>query len=1326
MSLFPKSFNKARAAVFSLFLALTLTAQAWAGSTTIVISQIYGAGGNSGAVLDSDYVELFNLGSTSVSLNGWSIQYVSSAGTSASSGTSYNLPNVTLAPGQYFLMKGASGTSCTAATSPACPTITADGTSAINMSGTTGKLFLVNNTTLLTGVTPTGTSGASTCTLPSGVVDYVGFGTSATCAEGGKFTTPNATAAQAMIRTNPCTDTDNNGADFSNGTPAPHNSSTTFAPCSTATPTGPNLTAAVSPTSQTSGLAALLTAVVQPGSSPASTGLAATVDLSALGGSNAQPLYDDGSHGDVTSGNGTYSFNFTIPGGQAPGVYKLTFAVTDSQLRSATTTANLTVTAPVSFVPIHTIQGSMGTGATAPTASTYVGQVVQTSGIVTGVLSNGYYIQARDNVADSDPTTPEAIFVHAGAGAVPPTATLGSEVQVSGTVSLYPSGLSLAGTELDNVTGYTVLSTGNPLPAAVSLSASFPSPTGGPFQLMRYQSMRVTIAPSFTATEGTQGALTESAETYVSNGQFYGTVTGVPRAVREPGLEVLDPLTPTYPAIAKFDDNPEVFAVDSMDMQGGSGTPIDLATGAVLTNMTGVMDFSGSIYGPNTGSGAQSGAGPVFMIDGTNRPTVTGGMTVVSVPAAKTGELTIGDQNLERFYNATSDTTGAVVLTSTAYALRLSKASLAIRNVLGMPDIVCLEEVENLATLTDLSNKISTDAIAASQTDPAYVPYLVQGNDTSGINVAFLVKPSKADVIDVTQFGKSTTYTNSTGAQATLNDRPPLVMHVGIKRAVPTEYPLTIIVNHLRSLNGVTDATSSGQSVRLKREAQAEYLANLIQGYQAKGEHVISVGDYNNFEFNDGVVDSLNIIRGAATTASQDIVAGPTTPIVSPAMVDLAPTNVATGTYSYVYVGNAQSIDHFLVTADIAGITRTAAAHFDADFPVIFRNDSTRPEASSDHDGIVGYIAIPPGTSISLSPSSLTYSSSQPLNTPSASQPVTVTNNGATAITFTSIVASAGFTQTNSCGSSLAAGANCTVNVTFQPTQTGPQTGTLTLTDSDTTGKQAVALSGTGAGIYSAILLSANPSTAVAGTSVVLTATLSGNSTGLPSGSVTFSNNGTSIGTATIAGGVATLSTKTLPVGSNAIAASYGGDSVYPAVSTATPVTVTITAVPVPDFTFSVANSSINVSNSSPSGSATLNIAMINGFSQTVSFSCTGLPANSRCTFAPATLSASGSSTLTVVIDKAAVDPAGINPFGRNSGIAAAMLLGLPLLLRRSLRMKLRARGTLMAALLLAIAVTAISGCGSSITTGKGTSTVVVTATAGSLSHSASFTLNVQ
>ena len=174
----------------------------------------------------------------------------------------------------------------------------------------------------------------------------------------------------------------------------------------------------------------------------------------------------------------------------------------------------------------------------------------------------------------------------------------------------------------------------------------------------------------------------------------------------------------------------------------------------------------------------------MFDIDATARPTVSGGLTVVPVPAAAAGETTIGDQNFERFYTTTRNATGATIITAAAYELRKAKASLAIRNVFHTPDIFAIEEMEDIATLNDLAARVSSDAIAAGQTDPHYVAYLSQGNDTSGINVAFLINPAKIDVTDVTQVGKATTFTQpSTGSQAELNDRPPLVLRAGIKRA---------------------------------------------------------------------------------------------------------------------------------------------------------------------------------------------------------------------------------------------------------------------------------------------------------------------------------------------------------------------------------------------------------------------------------------------------------------------------------------------------------------------------------------------------------------
>src|SRR5207253_3935910 len=85
------------------------------------------------------------------------------------------------------------------------------------------------------------------------------------------------------------------------------------------------------------------------------------------------------------------------------------------------------------------------------------------------------------------------------------------------------------------------------------------------------------------------------------------------------------------------------------------------------------------------------------------------------------------------------------------------------------------------------------------------------------------------------------------------------------------------------------------------------------------------------------------------------------------------------------------------------------------------------------------------------------------LNTTSVAQSVTLTNTGTVALSVTSIVASGDFMQTNTCGTSVAAGANCAISVTFTPTATGTRTGAITITDNAAGSPQSVNLTGTGA-----------------------------------------------------------------------------------------------------------------------------------------------------------------------------------------------------------------------------------------------------------------------
>lgn len=178
-------------------------------SSGVVISQVYGAGGNVGAALRNDYIELFNRGASSVSLAGMSVQY---AATTGSSWAATPLPAVTLAPGQYFLVQESGGAN--GAVPPA-----ADATGTISMAAGAGKVALSATTTLLSGV------------CPSGLVDFVGYGTGTNCFEGSGPTGTISTTLAAIRGVHGCTDTDSNNADFSNGAPAPRNTTTTAAPC---------------------------------------------------------------------------------------------------------------------------------------------------------------------------------------------------------------------------------------------------------------------------------------------------------------------------------------------------------------------------------------------------------------------------------------------------------------------------------------------------------------------------------------------------------------------------------------------------------------------------------------------------------------------------------------------------------------------------------------------------------------------------------------------------------------------------------------------------------------------------------------------------------------------------------------------------------------------------------------------------------------------------------------------------------------------------------------------------------------------------------------
>jgi uncharacterized protein len=202
-----------------------LAPTSWAqtlGPPKVVISQLYGAGGNAGALLNADYVELRNLEANPVSMAGWSLQYTSATGSSWGSQLLTLTGNIP-ANGFYLvrLATGANG---------AALAITPDQIFGLNISATAGKMALVRDSNALVGICPIPAS--------TSVADFVGYGSTANCSEGAAAPAPSATLA-LLRQNNGCTDTDSNAGDFATGAPSPRNSTSAPQGCSAPPPPPP-------------------------------------------------------------------------------------------------------------------------------------------------------------------------------------------------------------------------------------------------------------------------------------------------------------------------------------------------------------------------------------------------------------------------------------------------------------------------------------------------------------------------------------------------------------------------------------------------------------------------------------------------------------------------------------------------------------------------------------------------------------------------------------------------------------------------------------------------------------------------------------------------------------------------------------------------------------------------------------------------------------------------------------------------------------------------------------------------------------------------------
>jgi len=443
-----------------------LSAPVFAAPGGVVISQVYGGGGNSGATYKNDYIELLNTGDTAVTLTNWSVQYASATGTTWQV---TKLPaSVTLAAGQYYLVHEALGSGGTDALTP-------DATGTIPMSATAGKVALVNSITALAGGKPV-----------DNVVDLVGFGTTAGYYEGSGATPAPSNTLAVIRKNNGCLDSNDNSSDFVTGAVAPRNMASDRVSCSGAPLPQPIVLAC-------------------PGSVGIDVGTGATAPLQASDADSLvnRAVISKGAMSGIsltgftpaTTANRTATANLVVDATLPAGTYPVEITFANDASQTASCTVNVAVSG---LVKIPQIQGS---GLTSP----YVNTVQTTSGVVTKKLGSGFYIQ--DPQGDGDPDTSDAIFVFGAATAA--AVKEGDLVRVTGTVTEFtPNGSKRSYTELKDVSAATVLGSGNTItPVNIDL----------PAELSHYEGMLVRFTNPLTVNGNSY--LGDRGELVLANGR---------------------------------------------------------------------------------------------------------------------------------------------------------------------------------------------------------------------------------------------------------------------------------------------------------------------------------------------------------------------------------------------------------------------------------------------------------------------------------------------------------------------------------------------------------------------------------------------------------------------------------------------------------------------------------------------------------------------------------------------------------------------------------------------------------------------------------------
>ena len=627
------------------------------------------------------------------------------------------------------------------------------------------------------------------------------------------------------------------------------------------------------------------------------------------------------------------STTITIPAGASSG--SVTFTVLDDGIAENHETALLSLSAPSDELTLGStpsqnvllvdstistrIADVQGAGHLSPllASATDTAPVRNLPGIVTAVASNGFYLQ--DPTPDASPATSDAVFVFTNSA---PTQRVGDAVLVSGTVTEFRAGGATSG----NLTVTEITHNAGVQPLLVV--AWDGAPAGGITPIMLGIDR---VPPTQKINDDFSAGGSGNVET---GGDFDPATEGIDFWESLEGMLVTVPGAVAVSPTAHFGSNEEIWVL-AHDGAGATGRTerggVAISPGDFNPERIQIDDLDSTTTLPEVDVGARFGdmTGVVnyafgnFEVLVAETPVVTAASTLqreTTTLAGSAGALTVATFNVENL--DPGDGTFAAI-------------AAAIRNNLGAPDILCLEEMQ------DNNGPVNDGVVDASLTFDTLIEAIVaaggpryeyrqidpvdgqDGGEPGGnIRTGFLFNPDRVDFVD----GSLQRLTDPAGG-AFDSSRKPLVGEF-----VFNGEHITVIGNHFNSkggdqpLFGVTQPpVLSSEEQRMK---QAAIVAEHVEGLLAAdpGASVIVLGDLNDFEFSNPV----GLLKEAGLTS----------------MVETLPVDQR---YSYNFEGNAQVLDHVMVSPGLlAATTGFDVVHINSEFA----------DQLSDHDPSVARFGI--------------------------------------------------------------------------------------------------------------------------------------------------------------------------------------------------------------------------------------------------------------------------------------------------------------------------------------------------------------------------------